>query len=247
MHKITALCVLLTGVLATATYEESIVYSSTAQQTTLLELYTSEGCSSCPPAEQWLSRFKENPSLWKQIIPVAFHVNYWDFLGWRDRFSNPNFSRRQYLYKKHGNVQAVYTPGMTINGREWRGWYGNKVLPSASNTDVGILKAVLNDSNGSVEFESSKYSQRSLILNVALLGFNLESDISAGENSGRKLNHDFVVLSMRKYHQQSDNNHYQWILGDIPSDLPAEATGIALWVTEINNPTPLQSTGGWLQ
>ena len=64
-------------------------FESGPQQISLVELYTSEGCSSCPPAEAWLSRLKEEPGLWKNFVPIAFHVDYWDRLGWRDRFSSP--------------------------------------------------------------------------------------------------------------------------------------------------------------
>ena len=60
-------------------------FESGVTRTTLLELFTSEGCSSCPPAEKWLSQLKSNPDLWKKIVPIAFHVDYWDHLGWRDR------------------------------------------------------------------------------------------------------------------------------------------------------------------
>ena len=72
-----------------------VSFSSPVQQATLIELYTSEGCSSCPPADSWLSQFKDNEHLWTQIVPVSFHVDYWDNLGWRDRFSSAEFSRRQ--------------------------------------------------------------------------------------------------------------------------------------------------------
>jgi len=78
----------LTFMLPIAVFAETAVtFTSPSQQTTLLELYTSEGCSSCPPADQWLSTLKNNPRLWKEIIPVAFHVDYWNDLGWKDEFS----------------------------------------------------------------------------------------------------------------------------------------------------------------
>ena len=64
-----------------------VTFASTARQTSLLELYTSEGCSSCPPAEAWLSGLKDNPGLWRDFVPVAFHVDYWNYLGWRDKWS----------------------------------------------------------------------------------------------------------------------------------------------------------------
>ena len=64
---------------------EPLVFESGEARTMLVELFTSEGCSSCPPADAWISQLKESPDLWKKIVPVAFHVDYWNNLGWRDR------------------------------------------------------------------------------------------------------------------------------------------------------------------
>src|ERR1043166_1377606 len=73
-------------------------FQSSEQRTPLIELYTSEGCSSCPPAEAWLSKLKTEAGLWKDFVPVAFHVDYWDHLGWRDRFASAVFTERQRAY-----------------------------------------------------------------------------------------------------------------------------------------------------
>src|ERR1700743_1102514 len=85
-----------------------LVFQSSGHQTTLLELYTSEGCSSCPPAEAWLSKLKENPGLWSEFVPVAFHVDYWNNLGWRDRWSDGQFSERQRKYAQHWSADNIY-------------------------------------------------------------------------------------------------------------------------------------------
>src|ERR1051326_5468046 len=77
---------------------EPPTFESGETQNSLIELFTSEGCSSCPPAEKWLSALKTNQDLWKKTIPVAFHVDYWNHLGWRDRFSKPEFTSRQQRY-----------------------------------------------------------------------------------------------------------------------------------------------------
>ena len=87
MIKLTAFISLIaTAAIANHATAASLTLSSQEQRTTLIELYTSEGCSSCPPADRWLSRLKDDPRLWKQIVPLAFHVDYWNYLGWRDRF-----------------------------------------------------------------------------------------------------------------------------------------------------------------
>ena len=76
----------------------------------LLELYSSEGCSSCPPAEAWLGNLRETPGLWRDFVPVAFHVNYWDRLGWPDRFASKAFTDREYVYASAWGSGTVYTP-----------------------------------------------------------------------------------------------------------------------------------------
>ncbi|MBA3543366.1 MAG: DUF1223 domain-containing protein, partial [Chthoniobacterales bacterium] len=80
-------------------------------KTHLLELYTSEGCSSCPPAEAGLSKLKDNPRLWQDFVPIAFHVDYWDRLGWRDPFASKEWTARQYEYSARWRSSSVYTPG----------------------------------------------------------------------------------------------------------------------------------------
>jgi hypothetical protein len=108
---------------------DSVTFDSGETQTSLIELFTSEGCSSCPPAEKWISNLKSNPDLWKKIVPVAFHVDYWDHLGWRDRFSKQEFTERQRRYAATWGGDSIYTPGYVLNGREWRGWFGGPAWP----------------------------------------------------------------------------------------------------------------------
>lgn len=221
--------------------------ASPAQQTILLELYTSEGCSSCPPADRWLSQFKTDTRLWHQVVPVAFHVDYWNHLGWRDRFAKPAYSQRQRDYLRHRYLRGIYTPGMVLNGREWRSWFGLRQLPQPADTEVGILKATIGDTHATIEFTPSQAIQEPLNLNLAFLGFDQSTAVSAGENHGKKLVHDFVVLDWRQYPQSSLDDHHRWVLEDLPTIQPTQATGIALWVTTLNDPTPLQATGGWLR
>jgi hypothetical protein len=77
---------------------EEFEIRSGPERVSLLELYSSEGCSSCPPAEQWLGELRKDPRLWRSIVPVAFHVDYWDGLGWKDRFAQPQWTARQRAY-----------------------------------------------------------------------------------------------------------------------------------------------------
>src|SRR5580765_4331045 len=121
-----------------------VLFESVDRKATLLELFTSEGCSSCPPAESWLSRLKESPGLWKEFVPVAFHVDYWDYLGWRDPWSSKTFTDRQHAYANAWRSDSVYTPGFVFNGKEWRAWARSKSVPSTA-VISGLLKVTSAD------------------------------------------------------------------------------------------------------
>ena len=89
-------------------------FESGQRKTHLIELFTSQGCSSCPPAEAWLSKLKSEPGLWKDFVPIAFHVDYWDRLGWRDPFASKDWTARQYQYSENWKSESVYTPGFVL-------------------------------------------------------------------------------------------------------------------------------------
>src|SRR5260370_2199922 len=94
---------------------EPMTFESGDMQTTLIELFTSEGCSSCPPADAWISQLKDSPDLWKRVVPVAFHVDYWDNLGWRDRFAKPEFTARQRRYVATWPAESLFPPESVRN------------------------------------------------------------------------------------------------------------------------------------
>jgi hypothetical protein len=224
---------------------EPKTFQSDDTKSSLIELFTSEGCSSCPPAEKRLSRLKSNEDLWKKVVPVAFHVDYWDHLGWRDRFAKPEFTSRQQHYAAAWGGDSVYTPGFAVNGKEWRDWFGGNSIPITS-TKVGVLRVLVGDDGKvSATFVPDSTQPRALALNVALLGNDLESDVRRGENSGRKLLHDFVVLDLIQANMTNESNRWTglialptWTGNDKPS-------AFAAWITE--NGIPVQATGGWLQ
>src|SRR6059036_4275966 len=108
-----ALLVCLSAIFVPAVNAQNapLTFQSSGKQPALIELYTSEGCSSCPPAETWLSRLKESPGLWRDFVPMAFHVDYWDYLGWRDPWAAQEFSDRQRAYAQSWRSRRIYTPG----------------------------------------------------------------------------------------------------------------------------------------
>src|SRR5512134_2617035 len=91
---------------------------SPASTTAVVELYTSEGCNSCPPADRWLSSLKGRAD----VVALAFHVDYWDRLGWADRFASPAYTQRQAARRMSSGAGFAYTPQVLVNGADWRRW-----------------------------------------------------------------------------------------------------------------------------
>lgn len=218
---------------------DPLVLESGDQQVSLLELYTSQGCSSCPPAERWLNAWVDDDRLWKAVVPVALHVDYWDDLGWQDPYASAANSERQRDLARAGSAHGVYTPGFFLNGREWRGWT-LRLPPRASGSEPGRLSATLDDHRVTAEFP---FAGRPLELHVALLGFGIDTSVQRGENRNRTLRQEFVVL--RHDVHASPDGHWQVPLPG--TDAPAaKRLGIALWVSPAGDVRPLQATGGWL-
>jgi len=159
---------------------ETLSIESGPRKTHLLELFTSEGCSSCPPAEAWMSRLKENPGLWRDFVPIAFHVDYWDRLGWRDPFASKAWTARQYEYSEHWNSGSVYTPGFVLDGREMQ----NRSVPSAAVETTGTLKiSVIDGEKVAASFQPANGETKPLELHVARVGFGLNVHVKAGEGA----------------------------------------------------------------
>ncbi|MDX1801062.1 MAG: DUF1223 domain-containing protein [Marinobacter sp.] len=214
-------------------------WQSRPQQTDVIELYTSEGCSSCPPAERWLSSLKEQPGLFSDFIPLAFHVDYWDSLGWPDRLASHTYSERQRRYVHEGQVSQVYTPGFVINSQEWRPWFRGVRNWTPSERKPGVLSANLDGRALTVDYADEQASE----LHVAYLGMGLTSDIKAGENRGRTLSHDFVVLRVM---EQVGRGHWQMALPPIPQK-GQNRTALAVWVSPTDRQNILQAVGGYLE
>lgn len=220
-------------------------FSSGDKQVNIIELYTSEGCSSCPPAEKWLNTFKDDPRLWNEVIPLAFHVDYWDYIGWPDRFADAKFSDRQHYYAFSNQVSGVYTPGVMLNGREWRGWYYDQAVKQSQTTN-GTLNLSLKGDLVDVRFDNFQQSDL-LNINMAVLGFDLETEVKRGENHGRVLAHDFVVLGHKQIRMNQDGDSYT-VSSSLPSlKVAADKLAVVAWVNKSKDLTPIQATGGWIK
>lgn len=157
--------------------------------TPVIELYTSEGCSSCPPADQWLSGLKGKP-----VVAQAFHVTYWDYIGWTDRFASQAFTVRQKEVATANGLSGIYTPQLVRNGRDWRNW---RLPLQAIDFNVPARAAiVLRNNDGANGFEARVTPSNSAGTWSAywtVTEHNHSSRVKAGENSGEFLKHDFVV------------------------------------------------------
>jgi hypothetical protein len=221
---------------------QTLNISSSEQATPVLELFTSQGCSSCPPAEQWLSTLTDAPELWRDIIPMAFHVDYWDSLGWADAFANPAYGARQRAYAQSGASSSVYTPGFIVAGKEWRGWFGGESLRLPSTLKVGTLRLRFEDDQVQLSFSANTPRPIGLTAHVARLGFGLQSKIAYGENAGKTLTHDFVVLTVQQVSASSDN---QWRT-QLQVDRRGERQALVAWLSVPGDPAPYQAVAGWL-
>jgi len=172
------------------------VAESGAQRAVLLELYTSEGCDSCPPADRRLSRLNSQPEHAGRVVPLAFHVDYWDRLGWVDRYASPQHTGRQYAMAGLARSQLVYTPQFLRNGRDWRG--AENPLDGVGDARPGarIVLELGAPTGGNLAIDGEVRLLAATVAAEAWLALyenNLESQVRAGENAGKTLRHDFVV------------------------------------------------------
>ena len=173
---------------------------SARQTVALIELYTSEGCSSCPPADRWLSGIDLAPT---SAIELALHVDYWDRLGWKDRFATAGHTARQYEQMRRQKSEYVYTPQVLLQGRDFRQW-GVRGEPAGAVAAINArparaqieLVAIADGDSARVDVHYNVADARDRARArpvVALVQDRLSNAVSAGENAGRRLAHDHVV------------------------------------------------------
>lgn len=222
-----------------------VSFSSGPSHVALIELYTSEGCSSCPPAERWLGALRDDPRLWKEFVPVAFHVNYWDYIGWKDRFAAKLFTDRQYAIAHGWRSSQVYTPCFVRDGMEWR----SRDLATHELRDAGELVVERSaDAHVTVAFNpASTLAGNSFDAFCALLGGSVISDVRAGENAGRKLAHEFVALRLASVPLAFERGQWRAELPlPIEQDEGIRRHALAVWITRRGELASVQAAGGWL-
>ena len=170
----------------------------------VVELFTSEGCSSCPPADALLLQLRQQAQQdGTEIIPLGFHVDYWNDLGWQDRFSSPAYSRRQEQYAHKFALDGPYTPQMVVDGsREFTGSDSSRARAviaqeAAQAQTVDVQLSLPSPDKLLVRVSRSGDSKVSGDIILAITEDNLTSNVGAGENTGRVLRHAAVVRDSR--------------------------------------------------
>jgi len=225
---------------------------SPQQRAALVELYTSEGCNSCPPADLWLSRLRTD-SAGRRIVALAFHVDYWNQLGWVDRFSQPAFSERQRQIATRGRSRVIYTPQVVLDGKDSRNWSNsgsfarsvaelNRKSAGARITATASLSGADLQLRGAIELESAAPSAA---VWVAVFQNGLITTVAAGENAGRTLQHNFVVRTLvGPLPVQRDASLLLDRTLRVASDWDAAQLGVAVFVQDRRTGEVLQAVSG---
>ncbi|MDB5132613.1 MAG: hypothetical protein JWR02_2362 [Mucilaginibacter sp.] len=170
----------------------------------IVELFTSEGCSSCPPADDLVAKIQKE-SAGKPVYILAYHVDYWNHLGWKDQFSSADFSKRQHDYANYLHLQSVYTPQIVVNGKtefvgSEEGVLRNAIRTSlqkgaSARVDLSILKA--NKNQVSLKY-TTEGADKNTVLFVAILQKAAKTKVMRGENGGHTLSHVQIVRKLQR-------------------------------------------------
>jgi hypothetical protein len=163
--------------------------ASTRQVPPVVELYTSEGCNSCPPADRWLSKLKADPA----VVALAFHVDYWDRLGWKDRFASAAFTARQASQQASNGARFSYTPQVVVDGRDRTDWSRASVPASSRATAPVEVTLVQRGDRFVATVTPLANAPQRLAAYWAVTEQGHVTAVKAGENEGTTLHHDFVV------------------------------------------------------
>lgn len=227
----------------------SCTAASTPNRTALVELYTSEGCSSCPPADRWLTRQTRDS---RQIVALAFHVDYWDRLGWKDRFAQPAFSARQRGLAAQQGSRTVYTPQILINGQtllqwQWPDALQQRVTSITSQPAPADLQIELLPESGQWQVRTigrihAPVAQSKAGVFVAVYQDQLSSQVTAGENAGERLRHDRVVRALLGPLAIGPDGHFfHTVPVSLPDEFVPQDAGIVVFLQQIQNGEVLQA------
>ncbi|MBI5245746.1 MAG: DUF1223 domain-containing protein [Elusimicrobia bacterium] len=224
---------------AVAASAETVVYKAGPARVSLVELYSSEGCSSCPPADAWVASLRGAPGLWTAFVPVSFHVDYWDYLGWKDPLGAAENTARQRKVAARWGDGGVYTPGVVLDGEEWKRW--GETVPAGG--EAGLLEARVKAGRARAVYRQAP-GETPAIMVVARLALGLSTAVTRGENEGRTLRHEFVVRGLARAPLVKAGD--AWTAeAAVPAgrEPRGEAAALAVWIEDAQG-RPLQAAGG---
>ena len=206
MRRISALAILAVAVIAVCmAVLAKTTEPSVPRKAVVVELFTSEGCSSCPPADELLGHLRRELSARNvQVIPLGFHVDYWDGLGWKDRFSSAKFTQRQEQYAQALRVEGPYTPEMVVDGAvefvgNDAGRAQSTIRQQASQLETAQVKIAPTGADQlSIQVTGPSSNGGSALVMLAITEDNLTTQVGSGENGGRTLHHAAVVRDLRQ-------------------------------------------------
>ncbi|NML38706.1 DUF1223 domain-containing protein [Chitinophaga sp. G-6-1-13] len=201
----------------------------------VVELFTSEGCWSCPPADELIAKLQQGNNN-KQLYIMAFHVDYWDHQGWKDRFSQADFTERQKQYASWLRLNNIYTPQLIVNGR-------TEMVGSEEGAVLGSISAALRETSAQplslnaeqagrelkITYSGAVPNKKAHIL-VALVQKNASSQVSAGENAGKQLTHVQIVRRL----QQQEAKEQGVITLSLPEDFQKNGWEVIAFVQHKN-------------
>ena len=221
-----------------------IVVDSGDRQTAVVELYTSEGCSSCPRADRWLEKLVTTPQQNLDLLALAFHVDYWDYLGWKDRFSNADYTKRQRVLGANNRQRTIYTPEFFVNGKEARGSGNilNKIQQTNQQPASITLQLTVSREQSelvvAVQTPSELDNGEPIHHRYLVYENKLSTDVKRGENSGKVLHHEQVVRYMSPAQSLRTENQHRIA---IDPAWQAENVGVAVLVTSVGAHRYLQA------
>jgi len=243
-----ALAALSLPAISYAEYQCSVV--SPEQRVALVELYTSEGCSSCPPADKWLSALTESGLSTSQVLPLSIHVDYWDYIGWKDRFADPRYTKRQREHAVNNRLRSIYTPQVVTSGKDTRDWYRasaflsrvKRINDERSPLAIELSANHMGSSAGRLQVKvglnpvaaAGKVPARAS-LHLMVYENGLSSEVSRGENAGELLTHERVVRAWAQPQAlnatMTDSMSFEQIIR-LPDDALLKNLGVAAFVED---------------
>ena len=239
----------LATLLAVLAAAQPAAAAAPAQPFALVELFTSEGCSSCPPADRLLGRIAaEAFRSGQNVLPLAFHVDYWDYIGWTDRFARPEFGGRQRWYAAAGCSDGVYTPQMVVNGTAAFG--GSDERRARAAIAEALVRTPAASLVAAATLDAPAHAVRvrvagaglpgSATVNVAVVESGLSTRVLRGENADAVLEHDRVV---RGWGTLARGTTAGEVVIEVPPDLVAERTSVVAFAQDLGDARALAATG----